>query len=287
MPKPQPARPQTPPQNTLRTILLGILLVASLAIILWLALSPSSYFSKPTPPIVTVPEVVEHSPAAQPAPEPEIQQPIAEPAPEPSPTPLPTISAPEVEKIQASLNDSDAVFLKKVSELSPKVVSWLVSEQQIRKWVMLVDQLAEEHVPVQDRPLIYPAGKFLVVEKADQIWISSNNFNRTQPLINAILAIEPQKLAAFYQQFSPLLNEAYAELGRDDSFHDRLDLAIENILKVKPLRNLEEVKQPAVFYLYADAHLESASRLTKILWRLGPDNTQRIQHYLRELRPQL
>jgi hypothetical protein len=42
-----------------------------------------------------------------------------------------------------------------------------------------------------------------------------------------------------------------------------------------------------VYFKYADETLEKASDVEKLMWRLGPKNTQKVQDYLHKLEPEL
>jgi hypothetical protein len=56
---------------------------------------------------------------------------------------------------------------------------------------------------------------------------------------------------------------------------------------VPSLTTQPELVQPVVYYKYADPTLENASDVEKLMWRLGPGNTQKVQDYLHKLEPAL
>ena len=60
--------------------------------------------------------------------------------------PAPVIAVPP------QLDGSDAFVLQAVTELSPQVASWLIPQEQLRKWVTLVNLVAEGKFPVKERP---------------------------------------------------------------------------------------------------------------------------------------
>ncbi|MEN9464512.1 MAG: hypothetical protein RL217_693 [Pseudomonadota bacterium] len=274
-------------QLDVKTIILGILVAGAAAAILWLAFSPSSLENEKvieTPPVALPQE-------APPTPQNDAQPPQFESDPnfvKEGSSALNRVSGDEkIEEITTPLGQSDRAFLDAVQNLAPSVAGWLIGEQQIRKWVLVVDAVAEHKVPTADRPINYPVGKFLVQERGETLTIRAENHGRAQAMIDTITAIPPKQLARFYRQFSPLFEQAYAELGREDRFSTRLNLAIENVLSIPTLRQLEEVKQPAVFYVYANKDLEQSDKLSKFFWRLGPENTLRVQQYLADLQKQL
>lgn len=194
---------------------------------------------------------------------------------------------PPLADIPSRLTNSDLGFLQAAQKLAPKMVAWLTPDQQIRKWVFLVDNIAAGKIPSKNRPLSYDIDKFQVDEATaeDRFYVSETNFARADTLINVVTALPPQELIRYYQHWLPLLNNAYDELGRGDSFQDRLLQAIDNILAIEPLPEKALLQQPSVFYVYADKKLEKADKLNKFFWRLGSENTEKIQSFLTNIEP--
>lgn len=210
------------------------------------------------------------------------QQPVVRDEPEAPPATEPVrVPAP------AQVNDSDAQVADLLNDLSPKLSDWLTPSDQLRKWIVVVDSAAEGRVPLKNRPINYPMVSFKVRKQGETMYADPANAARVKPLIDAIVAVPPEKMAAYYRAWRPLLDQAYAELGQSGGFDRRLRLAIERVLAVKPLPQPAELAQPKFYYTYADAELERATDLEKLLWRFGPDNTRKLQDYLRVLEPQL
>jgi hypothetical protein len=181
------------------------------------------------------------------------------------------------------LDNSDAQMRFAVLDLAPELLAWLVPDEQIRKWVLLVDLMADGGVPRKYRPVEFPVGRFKVNKTAGRMRGHSSNFMRAEPVIKVVTGIEPPRLAKYFRTWNPMLNEAYAELGKEGSFELRLQGAIDRILKIKPLETSPDLTQPMVVYKYADPALEQASDLDKFMWRLGSVNLRLIQDYLRQL----
>jgi len=187
----------------------------------------------------------------------------------------------------ATLEESDAASTRALTDLSPRLTQWLVPDSQIRKWVMLVDQIADGSIPAEHRPLNFPMPALKTRRADDKLILDSSNYARADALIDTVTEISPARLAAYYRDWRPLLDEAYGALGRGGDFDRRLRIAIGRVLAVKPPPREPELKQPSVYYTFADERYEKASGVDKFMWRLGPENMLRVQSYLRQLEPLL
>jgi len=229
-------------------------------------------------------------------PEPSLPQPIIRREPEPvswerpEPTPEP---APEPEVAEpllpapTNLDDSDSQVHELVKVIAPPFGKWLLPQQQIRKWTATVDMMAEGRYPRKYPAIDFPLSKFKVEKHGEQITQSSSNFQRADLLIDTLTAIDPKLLATYYQAWQPIFEKAYREQGKPDRFDDRLRLAIDRIIALETLPENTELKRPHVFYTYADPELEKRSDLEKLVWRLGTENQQQLQTYLKQLKPLL
>jgi hypothetical protein len=185
------------------------------------------------------------------------------------------------------LEGSDKGFLEVAGELSPAMLQWLLPEQQIRKWVLAVDLLADGQLPKRYRPLSYSQPAF-AVKSVNGGWIvDSANAGRSDALVDAVVAIDQQRLIRYYEALYPVLEKAYAELGKPGTFHQRLAMAIDRILKTGAVDTNATLKRPHVLYQYQASQLESRSDLEKCLWRMGDVNRQRLQAWLADIQKRL
>lgn len=187
----------------------------------------------------------------------------------------------------AQLDGSDASVLQAAADLSPQLAGWLLPQEQLRKWVALVNLVAEGKFPVKERPLSYELQAFRARKEGERFWLEPLSFQRKNALVKALTAISPQRAADYFHAWEPLLQNAHDELGNGGQFRDRLKLAIARVNAVQPLQGETELKVSIVSYQYLDETLEHASALEKLLWRLGPDNSRHLQDYLRRLEPLL
>ncbi len=186
-----------------------------------------------------------------------------------------------------ALDSSDAQVGRALEDISPPLLAWLTPQEQVRKWVSFSVNLADGDLVSKHRPLSYPMKSFKVVRQGDRISMSSANFKRADALIGALTAIPPEKLAAYYRQWTPTLQQAFDELGVDGTFHGHFSRLVDQALAVKTLSRPPALAQPHVLYVYADEELEDASDLSKLMWRLGPDNMTQLQAYLLEFKNSL
>jgi hypothetical protein len=206
------------------------------------------------------------------------------PTPEPAKPPveqLPLVAAP------INLDGSDGQVHAAVSDFAVQLAAWLTPEEQLRKWVSLVDQIAEGKLPLKNRPLNYPLAAFMTQPKSGKQVLDPANYARADLLIKVFTSIPIERLAAYYHAWRPMLDKAYSELGGTSGFDKRLRTAIKRVLKVQPLKTSAELVRPITYYKYADPSLEAASDVEKLMWRLGPENSKRVQDYLRALEPEL
>lgn len=235
---------------------------------------PEQVVEEEIAPEVVVPAQVEREIVPEPEPEPQVEQPE-----EQRPVEDPLIPPPE------KLDGSDEQVRAVINDISPKITQWLVPEEQVRKWVLTVDLLAEGKLPLRHKPLDFPIPTFAVESLSDDEFVSEgSNAERVTLLIDTVTAIPPKTLARYYHSWLPLLDQAYGELGKKDGFEQRLNRAIERILATGDISDDVRLVQPHVFYQFEDKQLESQSALDKALWRMGKENREKLQAYLKELK---
>lgn len=201
-------------------------------------------------------------------------------APNPTIKPAPAI---KIVAPPAALTNSDATTQEAIADLSSDLPKWLTPEEQLRKWVLMVENAAKNNVLIKNQPLLFDAAPLQVNKQGNTTYLA-NNSNRSETLVDALTAINPAVLAHYYQAWSPLLEQAYSELGQEGTFHSRLITALDNAISIDPhAATGAELVQPSVFYKFANPELESASDLDKFFWRLGPESATKLQAYLKNL----
>lgn len=234
-------------------------------------------------------------------PEPEILHPLPglEPADE-SDEPLDSeadVSLPEPE-------DTDSIVRAEMRELfgAASVESLLVPKDIVRRFVITVDSLDRDPVPLWLRPVRRVPGIF-AVEKAvtepasggqgddfrpEQVRLttSEQNLRRYAPLMKMVDRIDVSAFATVYKRYYPLIQDSYDQIGNPDSryFNDRFVEIIDHLLETPEVEGAIELAQPKVLYKFADPDLERRSHGQKALLRIGPSNAGKVKEKLRSLR---
>ena len=189
------------------------------------------------------------------------------------------------------LNDSDSFVAEKISELSSgtSLLSYLVDEQLVRRAVVLVENISRGQYPqtalpykpiVEEMQVSSDDGRLFTMEAA--------SYTRFDAAVAAFVALDTEQTVGLYRLISPLLQQAYAEIGfRDAEFEQALIKAIDAVLSAPEIEGPFQLVKPSVMYLYADTRLEELANMNKQLIRLGPENSARLKAKLREFKQAL
>ena len=263
---------QEPGLNVWIARVVGVLLLAgAIALFYFQHESPKV---EPAPPPQLQPEI---QPPA-PAPEPAVQEPEPEPQPQAPAVPLP------------ALNESDAAIQDALAGLVSREAlnQFLVPGDVIRRIVATVDNLPREKLAVRLWPILPTTGKFLPSGQEGNRTLNPENYARYAPIVRLVAAIDTKKLASVYLRYYPLFQQAYVELGYPSKqFNGRLLEVIDHLLAAPEVKGPVKLVQPAVYFKFADAKLESLSTGQKTLIRVGPDNAAIIKAKLREFRSEV
>lgn len=211
------------------------------------------------------------APPPEPEPEPVAETPAAEPTPEPEEPPLP------------ELDDSDP-FLRDlftaVAE-SPEAVAWLLGTDLARHAAIAVDNVADGQSPRRALAALTPVDDFRVVGEGEEQQVAPASFARYDSLAEGIAGADMTRVAEAAVRSLPLLETAYAELGRPDrTFREALTLALDRLLTA-PVPELPIlIRERTLRYEYRDPRLQDLDEASKHLVRLGPENQRRVQEAL-------
>lgn len=273
-------------KSGLNTKVIGILIAIIVVVILALWFTRGG---EPEPqPAIEVPVAptpVERELVPEPEPEP-LPEPEPEPIPEPTPMPEPEPEPEPIDPLPAIDDAADTVL----SELAAENVNTrpIIASNAFRKFVVLVDNVANGELVREAAVIEGPESRFLVQEIDGQLYIDERSYARYDEIVSWFYQLDNDVLVALYRRYLPLLEDAYSEFkepGRN--FNDRALDAIAVLLDTPEPRGLLAVDDSQVMYTYADPALESLSPAQKQMLRLGPDNRAMVKTKLRQLRQRL
>lgn len=184
------------------------------------------------------------------------------------------------------LDLTDPVVRELAAGLSsrPELAAWLASNQLIRNFVVIVDNVALGRTPTAQLRRVAPRGEFAVQERGDVVVVDARSYARYDGIAEAVDSLDAQGLAKAYAILRPRLQEAYRELGYPDgNFDTAMERAIVRLLRVPAIQPEVQLTQAPVLYKYVDERLESLAPVEKQLLRMGPRNVRVVQAKLREI----
>jgi len=201
-----------------------------------------------------------------------------------------TVEEEPVEPIDVPLKESDGYIRDLVGTLSsdPRLFEWIKTDHIIKKFVAAVDNIANGLSPRKQITFFEPKGEFLAEKKGDEFIIDEDSYKRYNPVANAFSSLKTKETVELYHKFEPLVQEAYKELGYPEKdFNQTLQRAMKELLAVPIVeRDIELIRKLKSFEL-KDPELEGMSQAQKHLFRMGPENIQKIQNKLRGFQKEL
>ncbi|WP_413698953.1 DUF3014 domain-containing protein [Psychromonas sp. KJ10-10] len=185
-----------------------------------------------------------------------------------------------------ALNTSDDFILENPSIADNK--SLFVSLDIIRNIVVFIDNFARGELVSKFSPLQKPEEQFSVAKEDNVLLMNDESYHRYDKYAQAIDDIDTSNFMYLYALLSPLIDEAYQDIGYPSgSFNQTFIKAIEHLLDTPVIRYKIELTSPSVMYQYADQSLEDLPDTQKLMLRMGPDNLQTIKFKLREIQNEL
>jgi Protein of unknown function (DUF3014) len=211
-------------------------------------------------------------------------------APLPTAAPSPTLTPLASQTPLPGLDQSDAFVrtLVEVLSLRPAWVAWLATEGLVRRFVVVVDNMAEGRLPTKHLAVMVPKEKFTAVDRRGSYFVDPQSYHRYDTIADVVASLDTKGSAQAYRQLKPLIQEAYRQLGYPDRDFDlALSRAIDRMLDT-PVPQGDVRLRPAVkSYKLADPELERLGAVQKQFLRMGADNVMKVQAKLREIREEL
>jgi len=170
----------------------------------------------------------------------------------------------------------------------PRLASWLVTDDLVRRFVESVVDLSRGSSPLPALEPLIPPEAFTIQRSGDRILVDPRSYERYDILADVFASVDARQAADIYREILPLIREAYQELGiPDQSWEETLALAIRNVLSVNVPERPLEVREAIGRYVYADPSVEGLNPAAKHLYRMGPANARILQDKVREIAQEL
>ena len=188
-----------------------------------------------------------------------------------------------------ALTESDAEVRSTLADILPAALQpGLAPDNLLARAAALADGFARGRLVRDKLPLPAMPGKLIVAERDGRMFLDAANHARYDTVVAACAELDTAALARWYRRYEPLLQQAWEELGNGDApVREAILGGIELMLAAPAPAGELELKQPAVFYKYADPALESLPESQKLLIRMGPRNRALVVAHLERLREAL
>lgn len=209
-----------------------------------------------------------------------------EPAPVAETAPPPVPSLEEERPDLPPLDTSDPFLRALLAALTdhPDALAWLLSDDLARRIAVAVENVAEGVTPRRALAGLAPAGSFRAAGEGEARQVHPAAFARYDPLAAAISGADIPGLARSIREAMPLMELAYAELGRPDrTFSDALLAALDRLVAVPVPETPILLDEATLRFEYRDPTLEGLDEASKHLLRFGPDNQRSVQEALGRL----
>ena len=184
------------------------------------------------------------------------------------------------------LDDSDAWLRNLIGQLSahPELAEWLVTDEMVRRFVAIVDNLAEGTSPRSHLPFLELDDAFKVVQRDGRTFVDPASYQRYDTAVEVVTSIDSAGAAQLYTALLPLFREAYRDLGYPgQSFDDAMQLALGRLMETPVVQRDVEVVPKISSYELADPTLEELPSASKSFLRFGPKNLRQLQAKAEEI----
>ncbi|MXX87466.1 MAG: DUF3014 domain-containing protein [Acidobacteria bacterium] len=240
-------------------------MMLALAVAVLIAAVAGWYFvygpGKPPPP---PPPVVEAEP-----------EPVAPEEPEPE---LPALDAsdPFLRSLLAAITDN------------PDALAWLLGDDLARRIAVATDNVADGISPRRALAALSPTESFRAEGDGQELHVHPAAFARYDAVAAALEGADSPGMARVIREVLPILDAAYAELGRPDrTFAGALLEALDRIAAVPMPEPPVLLDEQIMRYEYRDPVLEDLDDASKHLLRFGPENQAKVQEAARGLAERL
>ena len=171
---------------------------------------------------------------------------------------------------------------------NPDALAWLLGDDLARRIAVATDNIADGISPRRALAGLSPTDSFRADGEGEELHVHSAAFARYDSVAEAAAEADSPGMARVIREAMPILDAAYAELGRPDrTFAEALLLALDRLAAVPMPAVPVLLDEQIMRYEYRDEALEGLDDASKHLLRFGPDNQARVQEAARGLAERL
>ena len=220
-----------------------------------------------------------YGPGQPPPPPPPVVEAEPEPVVEEEPEPeLPALDAsdPFLRSLFAAITDN------------PDALAWLLGDDLARRIAVATDNVADGMSPRRALAALSPTESFRADGDGEELRVHPAAFARYDAVAAVLEGADSPAMARVIREVLPILDAAYAELGRPDrTFAGALLQALDRIAAVPMPEPPVLLDEQIMRYEYRDPALEDLDDASKHLLRFGPENQAKVQEAARGLAERL
>jgi len=184
-----------------------------------------------------------------------------------------------------TLETSDAFFRQALGVISVDLLNWFEVENVISKYIVIVNDLAQNQIVFKHRAFLKPTKAMQVKEDDQGLYLSQESYSRYDHLVNAVVAIDEDKAIQVYFRFKPLFEQVYKTFSYPEEYklEDVFLKAAANVIGAPIIDSRIALVAHSIRYKFADKKLEQLGDVDKQMIRMGPENTRKIQSTFRKL----
>lgn len=189
----------------------------------------------------------------------------------------------------ATLEDADD-YLREVYEGQHPLINELLEHDHVlNKLVAAADATWRNQSPTSSLKFLNPKGKLGVTRRDEKVFLSNDNYNRYEPYLEGLDRVGDKRILDSYLLLRPLLRNAHEQLGNPHVKWDQLLGEILDKLSAMevPTKAPELTKAGDSVFIFADPVLEKKSFAHRLLIRMGPNNSRRLQEKIRNFQAAL
>jgi hypothetical protein len=155
----------------------------------------------------------------------------------------------------------------------------------VRRWAVVIDNLAEGASPRRPLRFLAPSLPFTVIDRRGTTVIDPASYERYDAFAHAVASVDAHALARALHALRGPLEAAYRRLGYPGASIDRVVGRALDRIENTPVEDGDvPVKNVGGMFVFQERRLERLRDVEKHLVRMGPRNTRLLQAKAREIR---